>query len=108
MKKENIQIGAEVVKMGAGLVVGHGVKNVVYKSLGWTVGEFVKPRDKMVTAIGVWAIGALVTNAAYDMIGKTVDSATDVIADVIVKIEEIKAGTDAQEDVVEVSDEEEE
>ena len=103
----NVQIIAEGVKLATSIVVGKGIKNVVYKNLGWTVGEYVKPLDKAVTAIGVYAIGAGVTHAVCGMIDDGIDRAADVIIKIQDKIEEAEANAET-EDVEEADMDEEE
>lgn len=80
----DINMTVEGIKMIGGIVIGKGIKNVVYKSLGWTVGEFAKPLDRAVTAIGVYAIGYGASKAICNM----VDDALDNIAETVIKIQD--------------------
>lgn len=105
----NVQMISEGVKLAAGIVVGKGIKNVVYKQLGWTIGEYQKPIEKAVTAIGVYAIGAGVTHSICGMIDETIDKMADGIIAIQDKLEEAKkeAGKET-EDLDDIFDEDEE
>lgn len=102
----DIKVLASGIKLVGGVVVGQGIKNVVNQSLGWTVGKYTKPIDKVVTAIGVYAIGQMVTSSACRMMDEALDKAADLVIAAQDKLEEMKEQQEGESD--DISEEEDE
>lgn len=90
--------GLNLVKMGLGLVVSHGVRNVIRTHLGYTPSMYDAPFQKMCTSVGVYAISMHVSNAVVDTVNKALDETAESLARVYETMEEMKAKMEKEDE----------
>lgn len=88
------------VKFVGGLVVGRGINNVVSKSLGWTVGCYDRPLEKVITAIGVYAIGQGVSKMVCDQMDQALDKIADGVIELQDKLQQAKEAAEDEDDYI--------